>query len=220
MNLFRSILATCLLFIIAFQAFPQAQGFGGWYQYFGNHSLGGNWRLHNELQIRDKQLEGKHEQVLMRIGLLYRSSPNLNFGGGYGFFSNYVSNNDFLQPDNTENRIWQQLIGITPVSRLRIEHRFRSEQRWLVRGFENRIRYRIMASYPLNNESFGKGTFGLHVYDELFINLANDAFDRNRLYGAFGYHFTDVHQIQAGFLRQSLPNQYWDYLQVAIFITK
>jgi hypothetical protein len=206
--------------LIGNQLYAQSEGFGGWYQYFGNHGLASNWRLHNEVQFRDKQIEGKHEQLLLRLGLLYRKSSKLSYGAGYGLVYNYLENSKWTEPDNNENRFWQQLVGITPLSIIRFEHRLRLEQRWLVRGYENRFRYRLMASIPLNSEGFEKGTFGIHFSDELFINLAQDAFDRNRFYGAIGYHIGNTQQIQAGFLRQSLPNQYWDYLQVALFITK
>ncbi len=193
---------------------------GGWLMYFGNHSLGEKWSLHSELQLREKNLKGKHEQVLSRIGLLRKVNPNLNLGGGYGFITNYAGSKELFSPDRVEHRIWQQMIGVTPLSRVRFEHRLRLEQRWLDGDYSNRFRYRLMASIPINQEKLGDGALAIHFYDELFLNITDNPFDRNRLYGAVGYHFSNSHQIQAGYLRQSLSNFYGDYLQLAIFITK
>ena len=193
---------------------------GGWLMYFGGHSLGDKWILHSELQLRERNFEGSHEQVLSRIGLLRRMNPNLTLGGGYGFITNYVGNEDIFSPFITEHRIWQQMIGITPVSRVRFEHRLRLEQRWVDGEYSNRFRYRLMASVPLNKETLSKGAFAFHIYDEVFLNIADSPFDRNRLYGAVGYHFSNSHQVQAGYLRQSLSGFYGDYLQLAIFISK
>lgn len=193
---------------------------GGWLMYFGGHSLGEKWILHSELQIRERNFKGRHEQVLSRIGLLRKVNPNLTLGGGYGFITNYVGEEDIFSPFTVEHRIWQQMIGITPVSRVRVEHRLRLEQRWLDGDYSNRFRYRLMASVPLNQETLSKGAIAFHVYDEIFLNITDNPFDRNRLYGAVGYHFSNSHQIQAGYLRQSLSNFYGDYLQLAILITK
>ena len=56
-----------------------------------------------------------------------------------------------------------------------------------------------------------KGVFYLALYNEIFINTAKDIgngarveiFDRNRLYGALGYHILNKLKVQFGYMYQS-----------------
>ena len=60
-------------------------------------------------------------------------------------------------------------------------------------------------------------TFFLNFYDELFINLQDDLFGQNRLYGALGVNVTENSSIQIGYLRNQFQNAVYDRLQFAVF---
>ena len=63
---------------------------------------------------------------------------------------------------------------------------------------------------PLNRPDLTPGAFYLALYNEIFINGERDIgggaevdfYDRNRLYGALGYKFSNTGQIQVGYMQQ------------------
>ena len=74
-----------------------------------------------------------------------------------------------------------------------------------------------MLFVPLNKPVIEKGTLFLGFYDEIFINIKESFFDRNRLYGALGYQINKDISIQTGILHQQLSNSGTWYLQFALF---
>ena len=58
--------------------------------------------------------------------------------------------------------------------------------------------------------------FFLNFYDEIFINLQNEAFGQNRLYGALGINITENLSIQAGYLKNHFTDTNFDRLQFGI----
>ena len=59
--------------------------------------------------------------------------------------------------------------------------------------------------------------FFLNLYDEIFINLQNEAFGQNRLYAAIGVNVTDNLSMQFGYLKNHFRNTDFDRLQVGLF---
>jgi hypothetical protein len=117
--------------------------------------------------------------------------------------------------DGREHRIFEQFILKNKVWELLFEHRYRLEQRFLELGdatdTQHRARYRIQMTLPLTD------TFFLNFYDELFINLQDDLFGQNRLYGAVGVHITENSSVQVGYLRNQFANAVYDRLQIGFF---
>ena len=60
-------------------------------------------------------------------------------------------------------------------------------------------------------------TFYLSAYNEIFINAQTNLFDRNRLYGAFGYNINKNFKVEVGFLNQTLKSTYRNQFQIVIF---
>ena len=120
-----------------------------------------------------------------------------------------------LRVDAKEHRIFEQFILKNKVWEFLFEHRYRLEQRFLDFGSttetQHRARYRIQMTLPLTN------TFFLNFYDELFINLQDDLFGQNRLYGAVGINITENSSVQFGYLRNQFVNAVYDRLQVGFF---
>ncbi len=93
-------------------------------------------------------------------------------------------------------------------SPLKIQHRFRSEERFfrnsdgsqLIDGhnFNWRFRYQIALEYPVDQK------FSIKFNDELFINagknIVYNVFDTNRIYGALAYHPLKPLVVELGYL--------------------
>jgi hypothetical protein len=135
---------------------------------------------------------------------------------GYGHIGSHVYLSEKKSPEVEEHRIWQQFITVNKVGRLKLEHRYRIEQRWINKEYKNRIRYRLMAFYPINKPTIEQGTIFLGIYDEIFLNTQQNYFDRNRLYGALGYQINKLTGVQAGMLHQETSGVGKWYLQVAL----
>ncbi|WP_343215436.1 DUF2490 domain-containing protein [Dokdonia sp. PRO95] len=52
----------------------------------------------------------------------------------------------------------------------------------------------------------------------MFINLQNDFFGQNRLYGALGYNFSENLSAQIGYLKNDFAVDTYDRFQLAVFI--
>lgn len=114
-------------------------------------------------------------------------------------------------PLNVGKRLWEQLVLTQYSHRLKIEHRYRVEQRWLSfrdgnSEFRQRFRYRFNGFLPLNHKTIVPGTFFLSAYDEIFLNPKGPVFERNRVYGGVGYQFDQHLILQAGYVNQANYN--------------
>ena len=90
-------------------------------------------------------------------------------------------------PLNVEKRLWEQLTLTQYSHRLKLEHRYRIEQRWFTFSdrsidFRQRFRYRLNGFLPLNHKTIVPTTVFLSAYDEIFLNPRGPIFERNRVY--------------------------------------
>ncbi len=220
---------SCILIALFISALTLGQEngedeFGAWYMYFGTNKIADRFSVHTEAQFRFYETTSNFNQLLLRTGLNYHINPNAIATIGYG----YIDTDPTFQesPDRAnpiENRIFQQFILKNKVWEFLFEHRYRLEQRFIkltditsdpeedVSRTEHRARYRIQMTLPLTD------TFFLNFYDELFINLQDDLFGQNRLYGALGVNITENSSVQFGYLRNQFTNAVFDRFQIAFF---
>ncbi|MFT0715274.1 DUF2490 domain-containing protein [Flagellimonas lutimaris] len=189
---------------------------GAWYMYFGTNKISERFSVHTEAQFRFYETTSNFNQMLLRTGLNYHINPNAIATGGYAFIDTDNTFYEFEGEINAkEHRIFEQFILKNKVWEFLFEHRYRLEQRFLDFGrtteTQHRARYRIQMTLPLTN------TFFLNFYDELFINLQDDLFGQNRLYGAIGVNITENSSVQLGYLRNQFANAVYDRLQFAVF---
>lgn len=190
---------------------------GNWLMYFGTNRITDDLSIHSEVQYRNHTVEPVNiEQLLLRTGLNYHLQKNAILTAGYGYIAGHVYESDQKAPESREHRIFQQLILTNKVSRLKFEHRYRFEQRWVNDDYKSRLRYRLMVFLPLNKPTITKGTFFLGVYDEIFVNTKQVYFDRNRFYVALGYQFSKTTQAQVGYLRQRVNDFGKDHIQFGL----
>ena len=135
---------------------------------------------------------------------------------GGGRYTTYDYQNLEAGPTVAENRVWQQLALTHYASRLKLEHRFRWEQRWLALApdngpetsvFRQRLRYRLNALLPLGGPVLQPGGAFVSAYNEVFLNPSPVAFERNRFYLGAGYQFSAALTGQLGWLMQADFNQ-------------
>lgn len=198
---------------------------GSWYMYFGTNTISDKFSIHTEAQLRYYEQTKNFNQLLLRTGLNYHINPNAIATLGYGyiktdptFFHAAVIDFDGQFSDNiSENRIFEQFILKNKVWELLFEHRYRLEQRFIrnsdlsTKSVQHRARYRLQMTVPLTD------IFFLNFYDEIFLNLQNEAFDQNRLYAAVGVNITHNLSVQAGYLKNHFRTVDYDRLQFAIF---
>jgi hypothetical protein len=190
---------------------------GNWLMYFGTNRVSDKFSVHTEIQYRNHTVNPNNiEQLLLRTGLNYHFSNKASVSTGYAYITSYIFESDEKSPETKEHRIWQQFILTNKIGRVKFEHRYRIEQRWINQDYKNRFRYRLMLFIPLNEQIIEKGTLFLGLYDEIFINTEEPYFDRNRLYGALGYQFNKSTSVQAGMMHQQLTNYGKWYLQFAL----
>ena len=190
---------------------------GNWLMYFGTNKISEKFSIHTEAQYRNHTISPTNvEQLLLRTGLNYHFKPNASATFGYAHIGNYDYESDRKSPEVEEHRIWQQFLTSNTIGRVKFEHRYRLEERFVEDKFKMRFRYRLMLFLPINRPKIETGTLYLGVYDELFINDKRTFFDRNRLYGGFGYQYADNIHFQVGLLRQEVQKSAKTFLQFGL----
>ena len=206
-----------LLFLLPVFIFAQEDKTGNWLMYFGTNKVSDKFSIHTEIQYRSHTLAPINiEQLLLRAGVNYHFSDKAFVTAGYAYIPSYVFESEQKAPETEEHRIWQQFILTNKIGRVKFEHRYRIEQRWVNQDYKNRFRYRLMLFIPINKPKIEEKTLFLGLYDEIFLNTKETFFDRNRLYGAIGYQFNKNTNLQAGMMHQQVNGYGKWYLQFAL----
>ncbi|MBD1432328.1 DUF2490 domain-containing protein [Sphingobacterium sp. DN00404] len=180
----------------------------GWLMYFGQTKIKETkFAIHHELQLRDHQLMGDHNQTLLRVGLQYRVKPYLLTTMGYGFIYSELPGSP-NEPFH-ENRIYQEALFSHHLMRSNIRHRIRLEERFVEnKDFSGRFRYCLFADIPFTQYGMGAKGWYAALYNEIFLNLSDDGtmdfFDRNRAYLGIGYRISDAVGVQMGYMYQNI----------------
>ena len=206
---------------------------GSWLMYFGTHHLNDKYSIHYETP-RNYEAINNFFQLLPRVGLNYKIDGNSMVTAGYAFIPTQTDfdggwGNNMV----TENRIWEQFILRNSIGNIKIRHRYRLEQRWIKSQFQlnqidpvrnttykNRARYMLSLKIPISkNKDF---PLFLSIYDEIFLNISDEPFNQNRLYGAIGYQINNNTNVQLGYLKHhnavSTGIQNLNRLQLAVFL--
>jgi len=208
-----------LSFVFSFSLAAQETGedkLGSWHMYFGTNRISEKLSIHTEAQARYYEQLSNFNQLLLRTGLNYHLNTNAIVTMGYAYIVTDGTFQEFPGDlDSKEHRIFQQFILKNKVGKVGFEHRYRLEQRFLNFGdrkeTEHRARYRLQLTLPITPIVF------LNFYDEIFLNLQNDVFGQNRLYGALGFNLSKELSMQAGYLKNHFPNAHFNRLQIALF---
>ena len=205
-----------IFFVLPIVGSAQSGNLGNWMIIFGNKQFKDKYNWHHELQYRNYNFAGDLEQLLLRTGLGMNINGQANILLGYGFIR---SENYFNITDKNvinESRIYQQFLTKQKLGKLRLQHRYRFEQRFIEGDFKLRFRYFLHLSYPLWR-SAAKEIY-TSVYNEIFLNTKSDPFDRNRVYGGVGYKLNDKVRFELAYLNQFLNGSNRDQINIVSFI--
>ena len=214
----RTILLLGFMGVIQIAAIGQSNNVGTWFVYFGNQKINDKWNIQSDFQYRDYRFLGQRNQFLARAGLGYNLKPqNHNLLLGYA----YIATDAYDEFDNNtstkiEHRIYQQYLYKNKVGLNSLTHRFRLEERFFPNEFGLRARYFISLQKPLGSKTIAKGNTYLSAYNELFVDIKDPKFDRNRLYGGLGYGITESLRIETGYMIQAQKNITRGQLQLII----
>ncbi len=192
----------------------------GWYAYTGNFKISDRFSINTEYQWRRTDFIKNWQQGLFRTGLNYALNKNVNIIAGYAHAYTYTYG-DFPAAYNfPEHRLYEQLFIKNPIGPVLLTHRFMLEQRFVGRvtmpageketdyNYVNRMRYRIRTQIPLHKSSAAKKPWSFIVQDEIFIgfgkNVGANIFDQNRIGLLLNYRFSNLVQMEAGYINQTL----------------
>ncbi|HEX5150388.1 MAG TPA: DUF2490 domain-containing protein [Parafilimonas sp.] len=206
-------------------AFTQNNVPGGWYIVNFNYNLSQKFTLYSEIQARSQHVADDFYYHELKAGASYTLIGNGAVFLGFGNYKTYTIPGNFKKPvEVNENRIWEQFTLTNNISRIKFEHRYRIEQRWLNGDFHNRFRYRLAAYVPINHATIKDNTLIFSVFDEVFFTDKRPYFLRNRVFLGPGYQINKLLTIQTGFLRQFDYNEVdggtgKNFLQVSLLFT-
>ena len=206
-----------ILFLInIFSVKSQESSIGNWLIYFGNKDLNSSFNWHHEIQHRNYNILGELEQLLVRTGLGYNVNENNNILLGYGFIDSRnkaIESNEILKVN--EHRIYQQFISKQVIGKIKIQHRYRFEQRFIEDDFKLRYRYFLSLNIPLLKTN---KKYYISAYNEIFIDASQEnSFDRNRIYGGLGYKLNSNIKLELGYMNQIFNNSTRDQFNVICF---
>ena len=206
-----------ILFLInIFSVKSQENNIGNWLIYLGNKELNSSLNWHHEIQHRNYNILGELEQLLVRTGLGYNVNENNNILLGYGFIDSRniaIESNEILKVN--EHRIYQQFISKQAIGKIKIQHRYRFEQRFIEDNFKLRYRYFLSLNIPLLKTN---KKYYISAYNEIFINASQEnTFDRNRIYGGLGYQLNSNIKLELGYMNQIFNTSSRDQVNVICF---
>lgn len=195
---------------------------GNWLIWFGNARISQNWSIWNEIQVRQYNVAGDMEQLMLRAAVNYHTKNGVWISQGYGRINTwkYIPGSD-TKSSFWEHRSYQQLLLRQTYDGVFLTHRYRMEERFFQNKFELRFRYFLSANIPLNLEKMEPGAVYLSAYSEIFLRekRSNDVFDRNRLYGGLGYVLNKDVRLEAAWMEQQFQTSRRGQLQLVVFKT-
>lgn len=184
-----------------------------WFLINGSKKINDKFSMLYDFQFRRDDLGMNWQQLLLRTGLGYNITDNLQGVVGYCFVETYPYGDFPVAHAFPEHRIWEQLQTKQTIGKIGLTHRFRLEQRMIGVSstgefqpfrFENRIRYMNRWTFPL--KTWEKNKLVLNVFDEVFLNfgknVAYNVFDQNRISGNLGFVVSPRATVELGYMNQ------------------
>lgn len=186
-----------------------------WLNTFIEHPVGARASLWFDGHWRRMGLGAEPQQLLLRPGLLWRMSPALQLGAGYGYIATAPYGELAGPASGREQRIWQQATLSTRIDAWSVGQRLRWEQRWVssVLGgaqsdaqYQQRLRYSVRAQRPFGSTDSGRSPLLGFVYNEFFLPVGHsdgrDSRLQNRLGGGIGLPLGETSRVELGYMHQ------------------
>ena len=210
----------CLLLIISAldTVLAQDKNYGNWFVYFGNQKINNKWLLQSDMQYRLNQIPNQKSQLLLRAGIGYNlTEANNNLLLGLAYVQSNWEEGDETISTTHEKRIYQQYLYKQKRYNLFLTHRLRMEERFIANDFALRARYFLAVQKPLNGKLLNRRSLYASGFNELFIDISNQKFDRNRFFTGIGYGVTNDIRVETGYLIQSQKNSTRGQFQLIVY---
>ena len=191
-----------MAFLISTQAIAQTSGLGSWSVLSGKYTFNKHWNIYAEAQIRSQQIVHDFFYYEYKGGLGYNFKNNGSVLVAAGHYTTYQPTGEFTNPNVTELRLWEQFVLNNNIGRVKLEHRYRIEQRFISSTYRNRFRYRINALLPFGHKVIEKKTLYASLYEEIFVSNENPFFEQNRIFAGLGYQIDDHLTVLGGFINR------------------
>lgn len=207
MKIFRytahRVMTTILALFLFQQVSGQSAGLGAANIINLTYNFTPKWSAFFEPQFRADKFYSDFNFDEFKIGVNYNVANRLAVLIGTGIHNTYSYGGNFKKPFvSKENRLWEQFSLFNTIGRLKLEHRYRIEQRWSTQGYRNRFRYRLNAIISLNQPKINTGALYAYINDEIYLLDKPGYFQRNRFYVGLGYRLIKQLTIQTGYLHQ------------------
>lgn len=160
------------------------------------------WSAYAEFQSRSLSPLDRFYYYEIKGGATYSFLEKYSFTLGTGFYNTFNEGEKYDgYSEKKEFRVWQQFIMDQKLSVVEIEHRYRTEQRFSEK-YENRFRYRLNVSVPINKKEITVKTLFASAFNEVFFTDKLPHFSRNRFHLGAGYVFSKNITLQMGWIRQ------------------
>jgi hypothetical protein len=202
-SILNSPFSITLLLWLAYAPLSAQDGLGSWNILNLRYRSSERWAFFTEVQLRSLGFYRDFHYHEWVGGAIFRPTPQMAITLAVGDYDTYREGGDFVRPkNNDELRIWPQLTFTQALGRFRLEHRYRAENRFTLRGFRLRFRSRVGVLVPLNNRDLRDGTFFLNASNELFFTNKPAYFERNRLLLVLGRRFSSRLSAHVGYVHQ------------------
>ena len=196
----------------------QEDDYGKWLVYFGNQKINKKWLLQSDFQFRLNQTPTQKSQLLLRAGIGYNlTEGNNNILLGLAYIESTLQEGDVTMPATNEKRVYQQYLYKQKRNNLFITHRVRMEERFLTDDFGLRSRYFLSIQKPLNGKLLNRRSIYASCFNELFIDIKNQKFDRNRFFTGIGFGVSKDIRLETGYLIQAQKNSTRGQFQLIVY---
>jgi hypothetical protein len=223
MKVFAKAILVMALFV-TLKAAAQTDGLGTWNVVTGKVTFSKRWNGYAEAQLRSQKFVHDFSYYEYKGGIGYNFPFNGSLLVAMGHYVTYQPDGDFKDPkQNDEFRIWEQFVLNNNIGVLKLEHRYRIEQRFTSSGYRNRFRYRLNVLLPFHHKVIEAKTWYASVFNEVFVTNEGPYFEQNRIFGGLGYQFNNRFTVLGGFINRfdnSGTSQTWkNYFQTNLIFT-
>jgi len=191
---------------------------GVWYILASNSKVSEKLSIGLQTQFRYFELVSEIQQFKIRTGAKYRIMEGLSAGIGYAYFRNDFSYLSETPPSFDEHRIVEDIYLDHKIGKVKVDHRARLENRFIVANGDTDTRhwFRYMAklTFPFMD------VWSADVYNEVWLNVGDEpTFAQNWLGVGLGYKVNDFIKTRVGCQRIYLDGPDFDRLLLQLTFT-
>jgi len=181
-----------------YAAHAQADKLGTWNIVNVVYKPFSHFAFFTDFQVRAQTIENNFYYTENNIGAIYSIPKKIAVVVAAGRHRIFDYPGNFKNLQAKEFRLWEQVTFNTYFDPLRIEHRYRIEQRWVDGEYRNRFRYRINPVIPINSNMLAPHVVYATASEEVFLSDKASFFEQNQVFAGMGYYFSTVATLQAG----------------------